>query len=135
MTDRHTVEVTRAPAVMNDAPKTPEAPRRLLSRLTSSERKEYPVTTGFLDYFPDAAAMVAHISYLGNKKHNPGQALHWSRNKSADHEDCMGRHLIERGSKDPDGIMHSAQQAWRAMANLQLELEAAYNLDPPRGAK
>lgn len=128
-----TARVPNPPAA--PAPAAFTGPRRLLGLLTSAERKEYPVTTGFLDYFPDATAMVAHISFLGNQKHNPGQPLGWSRDKSSDHADCMGRHTIERGSKDTEGVIHSAQNAWRAMAELQIELEKEFKLDPPRGAK
>lgn len=86
-------------------------------------RKNHPVVTGVLDYFPDAIAEVALISKLGNDQHNPGEPLHWSRDKSNDHADCAGRHLIERGKLDSDGSRHSAKLAWRALALLQLELE------------
>lgn len=107
---------------------------RLLDRLSSEERKEYPMATGLLDYFPDACAEVAHVSFLGNKKHNPGQPLHWSRGKSSDHADCVARHLSTRN--DMDGtVMHLAEMAWRAFADLQLALEVKFNLDPPAGAK
>lgn len=91
-------------------------------------RKRLPVTTGFLDYFPDAAAAVAYVSVLGNEQHNPGQPLHWDRSKSTDQSDTIARHLLERGGFDVDGARHSAKLAWRAMANLQLEIEA----DPER---
>lgn len=109
-------------------------PKRLLSTLTSEDRKKYPIATGVLDYFPDALAMVAHVSWRGNQKHNPGQPLHWARGKSSDHADCVLRHFIERGELDPDGIEHSAEAAWRALADLQERLEKKYNLDLPRGA-
>ena len=109
--------------------------KRLLSRLSSAERKEYPVTTGFLDYFPDAVAMVSHVSYLGNQKHNPGQPTHWARGKSMDHADCIARHLITRDETDENGVLHMAEAAWRAMAELQMALEVLHELDPPRGAK
>ncbi len=90
----------------------------------SAERKQYPITTGVLDYFPDALAAVAHVSYMGNEKHNPGEPLHWSREKSKDHADCVGRHLAQRGEIDPEtGISHTASMVWRAMALLQLEEE------------
>ena len=116
-------------------PPTPAAspPRRLLSVLDSNQRKQYPVATGFLDYFPDAIAAVAHISFLGNIKHNPGQPLHWARGKSNDHADCLLRHVIERGAVDMEGSEHLAQAAWRAMAELQQYLEQKYKLDIPRG--
>lgn len=91
----------------------------------SKARKGIPVVTGVLDYFPDAIAYVAMISKAGNDKHNPGEPLHWSRGKSNDHADCIGRHLIERGTMDPDdGLRHTGKLAWRALALLQVELEA-----------
>jgi len=42
----------------------------------SEERKQFPIATGCLDYFPDALAAIAALSKLGNDKHNPGQPLH-----------------------------------------------------------
>ncbi len=99
----------------------------------STERKNYPMVTGLLDYFPDALAAVAELSKYGNDKHNPGEPLHWARGKSMDHADCIVRHLVERGRKDPEGNLHSAQIAWRALALLQEELELAHGLAVPRG--
>lgn len=96
-----------------------------LDSMTSQERKEHPIYSGVLNYFPDAIAYVAKISKMGNDKHNPGQPLHWSRDKSADHPDCIARHLIDLGNIDPDGYRHSGFLAWRALANLQIELETA----------
>jgi hypothetical protein len=88
-------------------------------------RKETPITTGVFDYFPRALAEVARISKAGNDQHNPGQPLHWAKEKSTDHPDCVGRHLIERGTRDPlDGQRHSGKLAWRALALLETELEA-----------
>lgn len=109
----------------------------LSSRLldTDSEtRKTYPMARGLLDYFPDALAEVSKVSYLGNEKHNPGMPMHHSRGKSADHADCIVRHLVGRGGFDGE-IRESAALAWRALALLQEELEQEYNLPLPRGAK
>lgn len=53
------------------------------------------------------------------------EPLHWSRDKSSDHADTMLRHFAERGEIDTDGLRHSAKMVWRALAILQLELEAA----------
>src|SRR6185437_2901737 len=89
----------------------------------AQERKGIPITTGVLDYFPDALAEIAKVSKAGNDQHNPGQPLHWDKSKSTDHADCIGRHLIERGTVDTDGQRHSAKLAWRALALLQTELE------------
>ena len=87
------------------------------------ERKNLPIGTGVLDYFPDALAAVAHCSKVGNDQHNPGQPLHWDRSKSTDQSDCIIRHFIERGTVDSDGVRHSAKLAWRALALLQIEIE------------
>lgn len=90
----------------------------------AQERKNVPIYSGVLKYFPDAIAYVAKISKAGNDQHNPGQPLHWSREKSRDHHDCTARHLLESGTVDSDGLLHSGKLAWRALALLQLELEA-----------
>lgn len=90
----------------------------------SAERKHIPIATGVLDYFPDAIAAIAEVSWLGNEKHNPGEPLHWAREKSADHPDCAMRHFLERGKLDDDGQRHSAKAVWRMLAILQLEIEA-----------
>ncbi|MEX1088088.1 MAG: dATP/dGTP diphosphohydrolase domain-containing protein [Phycisphaeraceae bacterium] len=97
-------------------------------------RKDLPIATGVFDYFPDALAAVAEISRVGNDKHNPGQPLHWARDKSSDHADCIARHLFERGELDSDGGRHSAKLAWRALALLQVELENACIATLSRGS-
>jgi hypothetical protein len=89
-----------------------------------AERKKYPVASGVLDYFPDALVAVAHVSYVGNEQHNPGQPLNWARDKSTDEADTMLRHFLQRGSRDKDGVRHTAKMAWRALALLQKEIEA-----------
>jgi hypothetical protein len=88
------------------------------------ERKKIPLWSGLMKYFPDALIAVAKVSYAGNEQHNPGQKLQWSREKSSDHEDTLLRHLMESGSVDSDGQLHSAKLVWRALAKLQLEIEA-----------
>lgn len=84
----------------------------------SQIRKGYPVYSGVLMYFPDAIALTSHLSYLANNKHNPSEPLHWSKEKSADHTDCIARHLI-----DGDWVA----LCWRAMAQLQIAVENGYN--------
>ena len=127
-----------APADANKNAERPTAARAApfvpLAHADSKQRKMMPIISGFMDYFPDAVAAVAYVSYLGNQKHNPGQALHWARGKSDDHIDCLGRHLLSRDGVDQDGIMEFAEAAWRAMAALQLHIEKKFNLPPPRGA-
>jgi len=92
-----------------------------------NKRKQMPVYSGVLKYFPDAIAEVAKVSWAGNQQHHPNKPLHWDRNKSTDELDALTRHLIEAGKIDTDGMRHSAKVAWRALANLQKELENETN--------
>jgi hypothetical protein len=87
-------------------------------------RKDYPLFSGVLKYFPDALLEVAHCSKVGNDQHNPGQELHWAREKSTDDADALTRHLLGAGKRDDDGVRHSAKVAWRSLAVLQKEIEA-----------
>lgn len=88
------------------------------------DRKATPICTGVLDYFPRALAAVARVSRAGSEQHHPGEPLHWDKAKSTDHGDCILRHQIDRGKLDSDGERHSAKVAWRALAQLETELEA-----------
>lgn len=103
--------------------------------MKDSERKSIPLCTGVFDYFPDALVEVARVSFAGNQKHNPGEPLHWARGKSADHADALLRHMLDRGKMDAaQGVRHSAEVAWRALAMLQEELEQAGEAPLARGA-
>jgi hypothetical protein len=101
----------------------------------SNARKDIPLATGVLDYFPAALAAVARLSKIGNDKHNPGQPLHHARGKSSDHADTITRHMIERGTRDTDGEWHDTKVAWRALAQLQELLEKEEGAPLPRGAR
>lgn len=94
-----------------------------IPRELTAARKDQPVATGVLDYFPDAIRAVALCSKVGNEQHNPGTPMHWDRAKSGDESDALMRHFMERGTVDTDGILHSTKVAWRALAMLQKELE------------
>lgn len=86
-------------------------------------RKQTPVYSGFIRYFPDAVQAVARLSFIGNEQHNPGTPMFWDRSKSGDELDALMRHLIDAGTVDEDGVLHDTKVAWRAMANLQKVLE------------
>ena len=101
-----------------------EATKIPLLPTEAKQRKMIPLASGVFDYFTSALIAVSQVSYVGNEQHNPGQDLHWSRGKSDDHADTMIRHFAERGAIDTDGQRHSAKMVWRALAILQLELEA-----------
>lgn len=110
----------------------------------SAKRKRHPLRTGCFDYFPAILAGVAEVSIDGNDKHNPGQPLHHARGKSADHADCIDRHLtdvhdilaeIKRGNPVAREayvkalLLEANQLAWRALA-LGQELHEQYGGAP-----
>lgn len=102
-------------------PKTAQPP----APCQHAERKATPVFSGVLAYFPKALREIARCSAAGNDQHNPTKPLHWDRSKSGDELDALARHLLDVGTMDKDGIPHSAKVAWRALANLEKELEAS----------
>jgi hypothetical protein len=111
----------------------------------SKERKEYPLFSGCLKYFPAALAGVSNLSKIGNDKHNPGQELFHARNLSTDHTDCLIRHLLdtsdllaalERG-EDVDKeqiLLEVSSLAWRALAFSQ-QLHEKFGAPLAPGAK
>ena len=107
----------------------------------SKARKEYPISSGCIRYFPAALAGVAKTSKLGNDKHNPGEALHHARGKSMDHSDCIIRHLIDledllaafsrsnAGVTTEQVLSEVNSLAWRALA-LSQELHEKFGGAP-----
>lgn len=95
-------------------------------KMKAQWRKERPLATGVLAYFPDALLEVAHTSFVGNEQHNSGQPLHWAREKSTDQLDAALRHITDhlKGDvMDSDGCYHLSKAIWRLCAELQLILE------------
>jgi hypothetical protein len=75
-------------------------------------------------YFPDAFAALARHSKKANDKHNPGEPMHWAREKSKDHLNCAVRHLMTPDDVDPDtGEIELVGALWRCAAALQLREE------------
>jgi hypothetical protein len=72
-------------------PPPPHTPRPT----SSAARKDIPLWTGALQYAPAAFALMAATSQKGNAKHNPGEPLHHARGKSADHQNCIARHMVD----------------------------------------
>ena len=91
-------------------------------------RKETPVFSGVLKYFPNALKEVAKCSKVGNDQHHPNKPLHWDMNKSKDEYDALTRHLIDHtiNPMDTDGILHLTKVAWRALAGLERHLTNKY---------
>lgn len=94
-----------------------------MRELTAEERKQRPLYSGVLCYFPDALLEVAYCSWMGNQQHHPDKPLHWDKSKSTDEHDALLRHLMAAGTVDSDGVRHSAKAAWRALSALQREIE------------
>jgi hypothetical protein len=92
---------------------------------TNEERKDTPVFSGVLAYFPDALKEVAKCSFAGQQQHNPDKPLAWDRSKSGNEYDSLTRHLLDSSKEDfdTDGTLHKAKVAWRALAGLQKHLE------------
>lgn len=93
---------------------------------TNDERKALPLWTFLTEYFPDAFVEVARVAIIGNLQHNPGESLHWAREKSTDQMNTAFRHMWDyaMGSAvDTDGAYHLAKAIWRLSAELQLDLE------------
>jgi len=104
--------------IPDDPPSTARLPTNAL------DRKDIPIFSGVMRYFPLALAAVAQCSKIGNDQHNPGEPLHWAREKSTDEADALVRHQLEVGTRDTDEIRHATKVAWRALAQLQKEIEA-----------
>lgn len=103
-----------------DMPLLADAPRILAD---DANREQYPLYDGLLAYFPAALCEVARWSKIGNDKHNPGEPLHWSRDKSTDHENKIARHLLDARQVDQHGFPEAVALAWRALALCQTILE------------
>lgn len=86
-------------------------------------RENYPLFDGLLAYFPAALLEVSRWSKVGNDKHNPGEPLHWAREKSTDHENKILRHLLDARQVDKNGFPEAVALAWRALALCQTILE------------
>lgn len=96
-------------------------------------RKALPYWTFFTEYFLKAWMAVANVAIKGNEQHNPGQPLHWAREKSTDQLNTAFRHQIDYGmgvKKDTDGQWHLAKAIWRLSAQLQLDIEAEERGEP-----
>lgn len=92
-------------------------------KLTNQQRKERPVLTGVLNYFPDAIMEVAYVSFIASQQHNPGKPMHWDKTKSIGTGDEVIRHIMDKEKFDTDGTRHKAKAIWRCLELLQRELD------------
>lgn len=97
-------------------------------------RESWPFYDYMYGYFPDAFMAEVEVSWVGNQQHNPGQKMHWAREKSTDHMNKAMRHIDDYGrgnKKDTDGCWHLAKAIWRLKARLQLDIEEARGANSP----
>jgi len=88
----------------------------------ATERKNTPVYTGFMCFFPLGIAEVARHSHESTQQHHPGEPCHWDKSKSTDEKDSQARHLLDQTFPNQSldaQIIHARAGAWRAMANLE----------------
>ena len=83
------------------------------------ERKNIPIYSGFVQYFPNAITAIAKRSKRCNEQHNPGEPLHWAIDKSTEELDSLCRHMVNGVDQNIDDAV---AVAWRAMANLERKL-------------
>ena len=106
------------------------------------ERKNTPVFKMRTRYFPKALREVTKVCVANNVRYNPDKEpadINWARGKSADQLGSLDRHITEREvdgkvfeAIDPaiaakvgfDRIYVMAEAAWRALAQLELDIEA-----------
>jgi len=110
-----------------DMPEYDEQPNILpiaKGKTVSEIRKMTPVSTFLTEYFPDAFRALAQHSYICNEIHNPGEPMHWDREKSDDHTNCALRHHMDsKRISSESGLPEVIAEAWRALAKAQLTLE------------
>lgn len=88
----------------------------------AQKRKNTPVFSGVIAYFPRAIQEVARVSQIGNDQHHKGEPLHWDMSKSQDEADAGLRHAIDHAMGNPvddDSALHLGKKAWRALAELE----------------
>lgn len=89
-----------------------------------AERACYPIGTYLTEYCPNALLALSKHSYEANEKHNPGEEIHWARDKSIGSINRIFRHLFEfawhygRGEKDKSRY-HLTAAAWRTNELLE----------------
>jgi hypothetical protein len=105
-------------------------------------RKGMPIFKLITRYFPKALREVTKVSVANNVRYNPDKDpfdINWARGKSADQLGSSLRHMLER---EVDGKVFEdvppevtavtgiekvyvlAENAWRALAALEIEIEA-----------
>lgn len=94
-------------------------------------RKRFEMWKYLTEYFPDSFMAEVEVAIRGNEQHNPGEELHWAREKSTKQLECAFHHMWDHKAgtvKDTDGQYHLAKAIWRLKAELQLVIETEKGL-------
>ena len=77
-----------------------------------------------VSYFPDALVVAGRLCVASNEKHNPGEPVHWAKEKSNDHWGSWGRHTSNLRTVDPEsGMLHDISWLWRTCAINQTRID------------
>lgn len=103
---------------------------------TKADGGKVPVYQGLFDYFPRACISVAKVSQLGANKY-AWKGWESVPNGIKRYKDGLARHILYEGIEGPvdsdTGLFHLEQQAWNAMAALELFLrEQDASKDPKK---
>jgi len=94
------------------------------------ERKRIPLWTATIGYFPAAFMLLAKLGYDANEQHNPGEPVHWARDKSTDHLNCAMRHLFDSLFLTREARLKVLTQVfWRIGAEIQTSYEELYGVE------
>jgi hypothetical protein len=88
-----------------------------------------PVWQGLLDYFPRACKAVAEVSSAGATKY-AWKGWETVPDGVVRYRNAQARHILDEsvdGKYDQDGFRHLAQNAWNALAALELTLRSEQN--------
>ncbi|HKJ75244.1 MAG TPA: dATP/dGTP diphosphohydrolase domain-containing protein [Alphaproteobacteria bacterium] len=99
---------------------------------TAAKYDKPPVYSGVLARFPRAIRELAKVSRFGAQKHGvPVQSRSFLDMPQSDlvFKDAMARHLLDEVidgavNEEDGGLLHSAQRAWNALADLEVRLSA-----------
>lgn len=92
-----------------------------------------PIMRGVLQYFPRALWAVANLSQLGANKYS---WKGWEKVPDGINRygDALGRHILKEEIEGPydldfpnDRVLHATEQAWNALARLELILRDIQN--------
>src|SRR4029077_18281904 len=86
------------PCQCGNCPQCPETIPPVIRALPTDNatRKALPILTFLAEHFPDAIEDLRVLSVISNEQHNPGERIHWAREKSPDQLNTAFRHLFDR---------------------------------------